>query len=67
MQAAEKGLEGVNLNHKIIDEDVMQMASENKLEVLTWTVNDPEEARRLTKLGVKGITTDRPGWLKRQM
>jgi len=66
-QAAEKGLEGVNLNHKIIDEKVMQMAVENNLEVLTWTVNDPEEAKRLDQLGVAGITTDRPGWLKEQM
>ena len=66
-QAAENGLEGVNLNHKIIDEDVMSMAAENNLEVLTWTVNDPEEAKRLAELGVKGITTDRPGWLKEQM
>jgi len=66
-QIAEKGLEGVNLNHKIIDEEVMQMASENNLEVLTWTVDDPEEAKRLAKLGVKGITTNRPGWLKDQI
>ena len=45
----------------------MQMAAENNLEVLTWTVNDPEEAKRLHRLGVAGITTDRPGWLKEQM
>ena len=66
-QAAEKGLEGVNLNHKIIDEKVMQMAAENNLEVLTWTVNDPDEAKRLAEIGVKGITTNRPRWLKEQM
>jgi glycerophosphoryl diester phosphodiesterase len=66
-KAAEKGLEGVNLNHKIIDEQVMQMASENNLEVLTWTVDEPEEAERLAKLGVGGITTNRPGWLMEQM
>lgn len=66
-EAAEKGLEGVNLNYKIIDEEVMQMASENNLEVLTWTVDDPEEAKRLTELGVIGLTTNRPGWLKKQM
>ena len=55
------------INHKIIDEKVLQMAAENNLEVLTWTVNDPEEAKRLDRLGVAGITTDRPGWLKEQM
>lgn len=66
-QAAEKGLEGVNLNHKIIDKEVMQMAAENNLEVLTWTVDDPQEAKRLAKLGVAGVTTNRPGWMREQM
>lgn len=66
-QAAERGLEGVNLNHKIIDEGVMQMAAENNLEVLTWTVDDPAEAERLAKLGVAGITTNRPGWMREQL
>jgi glycerophosphoryl diester phosphodiesterase len=66
-EAAEAGLEGVNLNYKIIDEEVMQMANELNLEVLTWTVNDPEIAKRMTELGVTGITTDRPKWLKEEM
>lgn len=66
-KAAEAGLEGVNLNYKIIDEDVVQMAKELNLEVLTWTVNDPETAKKMTKLGVTGITTDRPKWLKQEM
>jgi glycerophosphoryl diester phosphodiesterase len=66
-EAAEAGLEGVNLNYKIIDEEVMQMAKELNLEVLTWTVNDPEIAKRMTELGVTGITTDRPKWLKEEM
>ena len=29
-----------------------------------YTVNDPDEARRLRRLGVTGITTDRPGFLR---
>lgn len=66
-QAAEAGLEGVNLNYKIIDREVMAMAEAHKLEVLTWTVNDPTVARRMAELGVKAITTDRPKWLKEEM
>jgi glycerophosphoryl diester phosphodiesterase len=66
-QAAAAGLDGVNLNYKIINEEVMQMAKELNLEVLTWTVNDPEIAKRMTELGVTGITTDRPKWLKEEM
>ncbi len=66
-EAAEAGLEGVSLNYKIIDEEVVQMAKELNLEVLTWTVNDPEMAKRMTDLGVTAITTDRPKWLKEEM
>lgn len=29
-----------------------------------WTVNDPAEAQRVIKLGVQGITTDRPEFLR---
>ncbi len=66
-QAAEAGLEGVNLKHKIINPKTMSLARKNNLEMLTWTVDDPEEAMRLTELGVTGITTNRPKWLKEQM
>lgn len=66
-QAAEKGLSGVNLKYPIIDEEIMQHAKELNLEVLSWTIDDPAEAKRLTNLGVAGITTNRPKWLKEQM
>lgn len=66
-QAAEKGLNGVNLKYSVIDEEVMQLAKENNLEVLSWTVDDPAEAKRLSDLGVTGITTNRPKWLKEEM
>jgi len=63
-KASEIGLEGVNLKHSLIDEKVMALAEELKLKVLAWTVDDPEEAKRLTGLGVTHITTNRPKWLK---
>uniref|UniRef100_UPI0032164803 glycerophosphodiester phosphodiesterase n=1 Tax=uncultured Draconibacterium sp. TaxID=1573823 RepID=UPI0032164803 len=66
-QAAKEGLTGINLMHSIIDEEIMALANDNNLEVLTWTVDDPDTAKRLTKLGVKAITTNRPKWLKEQM
>lgn len=66
-QAAEEGLTGVNLKYSVIDEEVMKLAKENNLEVLTWTVDDPVEAKRLTDIGVTGITTNRPKWLKEEM
>lgn len=66
-EAAAAGLEGINLNYSIIDEEIMQLARENKLEVLTWTVDDPVVAKRLTELEVTGLTTNRPKWLKEEM
>ncbi|MCF6332808.1 MAG: glycerophosphodiester phosphodiesterase [Draconibacterium sp.] len=66
-QAAEKGLDGIDLHNKIIDKEIMEVAKANNLEVLAWTVDDPKEAKRLTELGVTGITTNRPKWLKTEM
>ena len=37
------------------------------LELFTWTVNSPDVASRLAKLGINGITTDRPAWLRREL
>lgn len=34
------------------------------LKLYVWTVNDPKVAKRMVELGVDGITTDRPGWLR---
>jgi glycerophosphoryl diester phosphodiesterase len=66
-EAAENGLDGVNLHYSVIDEEVMKIAKENNLEVLSWTVDDPAEAKRLTGLGVTKFTTNRPDWLKEEL
>jgi glycerophosphoryl diester phosphodiesterase len=59
-KASRLGLDGVNLNHKIISAKKINLAKRYNLEVLSWTIDDPEEAKRLIKLGVTGITTNRP-------
>ncbi len=64
---AANGLAGVNLNYIIVDQEVMALAKENRIEVLTWTVNEPGVAKKMTELGVKAITTNRPRWLKEEM
>lgn len=66
-QAAEKGLDGVNLRYSLINESIMEHAKSLGLEILSWTIDDPEEAKRLIDLGVRGITTNRPSWLKKQL
>ncbi len=66
-EAAEIGLDGVNLHYSVIDEEIVQVAKENKMEVLSWTVDDPTEAKRLVDLGVTKLTTNRPDWLKEEL
>ena len=61
------GLDGVNLNYSIIDEEIVKTAKENNLEVLAWTVDDPVVAKKLSDMGVTKITTNRPDWLKEEM
>ena len=43
-----------------IDSDYMQKARALGVVVNTWTVNEPDDARRLASLGVSAVITDRP-------
>ena len=61
------GLEGLSLNYSIIDKQVATSVKTLGLELFSWTVDDPEEAKRLIAIGVKGITTNKPGWLNEQI
>ncbi len=63
----EAGLQGVSLSYNIINEEVAGKVKDLGLELFTWTVDNPDEAKRLISLGVKGITTNRPGWLREQI
>ena len=61
-------LEGINVNYKgLANEVFIEKVHAAGLELFTWTVNSPTEARRLAKLGIRGITTDRPAWLRDQI
>lgn len=60
----ESGLDGVDLRHNIIDSQLMERCKASGLDVWCWTVNEPETARKMKKLGVSAVTTDRPAWLK---
>jgi glycerophosphoryl diester phosphodiesterase len=63
----DSGLDGVSLSFGIINEKVASDLKRMNLELYTWTVDNPDEAKRLISLGVKGITTNRPGWLREQI
>jgi glycerophosphoryl diester phosphodiesterase len=50
----------VHVEHGSIDRDLVEMAHADGLGVLAWTVNRPEEMRRLAALGVDAILSDDP-------
>ncbi|MGD9711322.1 MAG: glycerophosphodiester phosphodiesterase [Thermomicrobiales bacterium] len=43
-----------------INATIARIASEAGLKLVSWTVNDPAEARRVRELGVAGMCTDTP-------
>ncbi len=59
-------LDGLDLHFSVIDARTAGAIRAAGMGLVAWTVNDPAEARRLLQLGVDGITTDRPGWLREQ-
>lgn len=54
------GLDGVDLNYRMINPQLMEIATNLNLEVHTWTVNDPKKGAELQAMGVESITTDIP-------
>jgi len=52
-------------HHPLVDEALMAWARRRGLRVNAWTVDDPAEARRLLRLGVHGLITNRPGEIKK--
>ena len=67
-QARAAGLDGLDVgNSPPISREFVTAVKQAELELYVWTVNDPQAARRLRHLGVDGLTTDRPGWLREQL
>jgi glycerophosphoryl diester phosphodiesterase len=52
--------------YRLVDEALMAWARRRGLRVNVWTLDDPAEARRLIRLGVHGIITNRPGEMKKE-
>lgn len=67
-RAQDGGLDGLDLSHKGLNSahDV-QKIKDAGLFIATWTVNDPEVARRMIEYGVESITTDRPAGLRQDL
>lgn len=57
----------LNANLDVIDRAFVAKLRQADLEFHVWTVDDPELARAMLRLGVDSITTNRPGWLGEQL
>jgi len=66
--AAGRGLTGLDLMAaRALDPELIPRIRAAGLDICVWTVDSPGEARRLIELGVRRITTNRPGWLREQL
>lgn len=62
------GFDGLNLDRRFpLDAAAVGALHERGLKVGVWTVNEAAAARRFATAGVDAITTDRPGWLRKQL
>jgi glycerophosphoryl diester phosphodiesterase len=50
-----------------VDSELANAVRKAGLDLCVWTVDSPDEARRLIDLGVRRITTNRPAWLREQL
>jgi glycerophosphoryl diester phosphodiesterase len=65
--AKDNGLDGLDVDFNGVTEELVRTAQAAGQKLYVWTVDDPAEARRLVQLGVAGITTNRPDWLREQL
>jgi glycerophosphoryl diester phosphodiesterase len=54
-------------DYHLVDEAYLAWARENNLRVHVWTVDDAAEAQRLVNLGVHGIITNKPAFIKQDL
>ena len=55
---------GDNPHYSLVDERYMIWARQRDYKVVVWTVDDLDEARRLIDLGVHGLITNKPAFLR---
>ena len=67
-KADKAGMDGINLEVcDYIDAALVKKADELNLSCSVWSVNNPGQARFFKKIGIIGLTTDRPGWMRKQL
>lgn len=68
-QARETNLDGLNMRFvgPAREREAIRKLRDAGLGYYIWTVNDVDDAQLAIELGVDGITTDRPAWMKKQL
>lgn len=61
------GIDGLDLLYDGVNKEYVDAVKAAGLKLYTWTVDDPNEAKRLASLGVDGITTNRPDFIREQI
>jgi len=56
----EIGVRDINVDHRLMDAELVLAAHAHGLGVTLWTVNDPHEMERFLRSGVDTLVTDRP-------
>jgi glycerophosphoryl diester phosphodiesterase len=59
-EASQAGHAALHPEWRLVDRALIKRARTLGLELRAWTVNDPDEVRRLAHLGVDGLITDVP-------
>ncbi len=54
------GVRDINIDHRLMTEDLIRVCHDAGLCVTLWTVNDDEDIARYVRAGVYAIATDRP-------
>ena len=65
--AKDKGLDGLDVHYAGVNKEFTDAVKASGQKLYVWTVDNPKEAIRLVELGVAGITTNRPQWLRQQL
>ena len=64
----ESGLDGMGANNSpLVDAASVQRVHSHGLKLNVYTIDQVDQARRLIALGIDGLITNRPGWLKDQL
>ncbi len=63
----DRGLDGLDVHYAGVTKEFVDAVKAAGQKLYVWTIDDPEEAKRLVQLGVTGITTNRPEWLRERL